>query len=52
MEYIHYALDFLSILFIYIVIIKIYMVIANYIGEKLGLGKFFMNLWEKMRKNK
>lgn len=52
MNYIHYALDLLSILFIYIAITKIYMVVANYIGEKLGFGKFFMHLWEKVRKDK
>ncbi|MCY6354406.1 hypothetical protein [Clostridium sp. ZS2-4] len=50
MDYIQYVLKILSVLFIYIVIIKIYMVVANYVGEKLGIGKFFIYLCKKIKK--
>ncbi|MDF2546134.1 MAG: hypothetical protein K0R93_1032 [Anaerosolibacter sp.] len=48
MEYIQLTL----ILFIYTVLIGIFMKVANYVGEKLGMGKFFINLWQKTRKSK
>lgn len=51
MDYIHYALNFLIVLFFYMVIMKIYMGIANYVGEQLGIGKFIIYLWGKIRKN-
>ncbi|TCO68881.1 hypothetical protein [Marinisporobacter balticus] len=44
MDYLQYALKVLSVLFIYIVIMKIYMGVANYVGEQLGLGKFLIHL--------
>lgn len=50
MDYIYYALSILIVLFIYIAIIKIYMWVANYIGEHLGFGKFFICLWHKIRR--
>lgn len=50
MDYIHYALSVLIVLFIYIAITKFYMLVANYIGEHLGFGKFFMYLWRKIRR--
>jgi hypothetical protein len=46
MEYIQLVL----LLFIYTAIIGIFMKVANYVGEKLGIGKFFINLWQKTRK--
>ena len=49
MDYIHYALNILIDIFIIIVITKICMVVANYVGEQLGLGKFFIHLWQKIR---
>ncbi|MDF2673788.1 MAG: hypothetical protein K0R09_2053 [Clostridiales bacterium] len=52
MAYILYALKVLIIVFIYIVIIGFFMRVASYIGEKLGFGNFFLNLLQKIRKNK
>jgi hypothetical protein len=50
MEYIQYVLKVLMVVFIYIVIIGILMRVANYVGEQLGFGKFFLNLWQKIRR--
>lgn len=50
MDFIYYTLKVLMLLFIFIVIIKICVGIANYIGEQLGFGKFFIYLWGKIRK--
>ncbi|MCB2307261.1 hypothetical protein LGL08_10220 [Clostridium estertheticum] len=52
MDYIHYALDILIGIFIIIVITKIYMMAANYVGEQLRLGKFLIYLWRKIRMRK
>ncbi|MBX4271955.1 hypothetical protein [Clostridium estertheticum] len=52
MGYIHYALNILISIFIIIVITKIYMMVANYVGEQLRLGKFFIYLWRKIRMKK
>ncbi|MBM7870912.1 hypothetical protein JOC70_002406 [Clostridium pascui] len=50
MDYIQYILNFLAILFIYIVITKVYMTVANYVGKHLGFGKLFMLLLERLKK--
>jgi hypothetical protein len=50
MDYIHYVLNISIVLVIVIVITKICMVVAAYVGEQLGVGKFLINLWRKMRK--
>ncbi len=42
------AFKFLTLIFIYIGITRIFMEIANLIGEKLGIGKFIVYLWEKI----
>ncbi|MBW9172836.1 hypothetical protein K2F43_16650 [Clostridium estertheticum] len=52
MDYIHYALNILISIFIIIVITKIYMMVAKYIGEQLRLGKFLIYLWRKIRMKK
>lgn len=52
MEYIQNVLKVLLVVFMYIAIIGIFMRVANYVGEQLGFGKFFLNLWQKVRKNK
>ncbi len=52
MEYIQFSLAVLVTLFVYTIIIGIFMKVANYIGEKLGIGKFFINLWQKTRRYK
>jgi hypothetical protein len=49
MEYIQYVLKVLIVVFIYIVIIRFIMNVANYIGEKLGFGKFFFKLIAKVK---
>ena len=51
MDYIYYALGISIGLFIYIIITKVYMMIANYVGEQLGIGKFLIYLWGKIRRN-
>ncbi|WP_165000275.1 hypothetical protein [Anaerophilus nitritogenes] len=50
MEYIRNILNVGVVVFIFILGVKIYMKIASYIGERLGLGKFFINLCKKIRK--
>lgn len=52
MEFIQYILRILFVVFSYIVIIGIIMRVANYIGEKLGFGKFFLGLFERIKKRK
>ena len=47
---IKFVLGVLFVLFIYIIITKIFMEVANYVGEKLGFAKFFKYLWRKIRK--
>lgn len=49
-DYVDYALELLIALFICIVIIKVYIEVAYRIGERLGFGRFFMYLWQKIRK--
>ncbi len=50
MDYIQYVLGVLSVIFMFIVIMKIYMGVANYVGKKLGIGKSLIYLWQKIRK--
>ncbi|MBS4536169.1 hypothetical protein GOQ29_11135 [Clostridium sp. D2Q-14] len=42
-------LRLVMILFIWIVIIRIFMNFINNIGKRLGIGKFFVNLLKKVR---
>lgn len=44
MNEIKFVIGILLVLVFYIFLTKIFMNFANYIGEKLGLGKFFTNL--------
>lgn len=44
MKYIQLGLVVLVALFVYTAIIGIFMKVANYVGEKLGIGKSFINL--------
>lgn len=48
MDYIHYALEAFIVLLYFIVIIKICMWVAGYVGKKLGIAKFLMYLWRKI----
>jgi len=52
MDYVKYVLNILAVLFIVMVITKIWMVIANYISEQFGIGKFFCKLIMKIRKRR
>lgn len=51
METVNFILHFLALIFFSLVFTKIFMRIANFIGEQLGLGKFFMCLLKKISKN-
>lgn len=50
MRYIYDAFGFLIFLFIFILIIKVYMCVANYVGKKIGFGDIFIWIWQKIRK--
>ena len=50
--YIHFALNILIVIILVVVIIRISTVVANYVGEQLGIGKFIINLWNKIRKSR
>ena len=50
MEYIYYAVNIFFVIVIYIAIAKVCLWVANYIGEKLGVGKFIIHLWRKIIK--
>lgn len=52
MEYIKLGLGVLVVLFVYMAITGIFMKAANYVGERLGIGKFFINLCKNIRKCK
>ena len=52
MEYIYNAFDILMAIVASIITVKIYMLVANYIGEQIGIGKFLIYLWGKIRKKK
>jgi len=48
-EYILYIFRVLTAIAIFIFITRIFMIVAAYIGEKLGFGKFFVDIWEKIK---
>lgn len=52
MDSIMYVLRFLYVLFLFIVIIKVLMNIANHIGERVGFEEFFMHLLQLQKKKK
>lgn len=52
MGLINYILKVLAVLFLFIVMTKIFMAIAGYIGKQFGFGRFFINLWERAMKRK
>lgn len=49
MEYIQDAFGFLIVIVLFIGMVKVCMWVANDIGEKLGIGKFIINLWKKIK---
>lgn len=51
MDYINFIFSVLVTIIIYIVLIKFFMQIANYIGKKLGIGVFVMKLIKKIKKS-
>ena len=48
MESIKLGLTIFFTLFFYVALIGVFLKIANYIGEKLGIGKFLIRLWKKL----
>ena len=52
MDYIENILRFLIVIFVVIVITRIYMRVAAYVGAKFGMGKFLIALMQKIRSNK
>jgi len=48
-DYILYIFRVLIVIFIFVFITRIFMIVAAYIGEKLGFGKFFVDIWEKIK---
>lgn len=52
MDFIHFILKVLALLFMVIAIIRVYMAVAAYIGESFGFGKAFQYLWEKVKGEK
>lgn len=50
MDYINGSLKVLMGVILFIVIIKIFMELANYIGKQLGFGNLFIGIWQKIRK--
>lgn len=50
MNHIQFALGFLIVLFVYIVITKIFIEVAAYIGGQLRFADFFIKLLRKIKK--
>ena len=50
MEKIYDLIKLSVAIFVFIAIIRIYMEVANYVGEKLGIGKFFISLLSRIRR--
>ncbi len=48
MEYFQNALRFVLILYVNVVIIGVFMKVANRVGEFLGIGRFIILIWEKL----
>jgi|LGVE01.1.fsa_nt_gb hypothetical protein len=49
MDYIRFVFNVLITVAIYIVFIKVLMIIAEYIGKKIGISKFIIAVWNKMK---
>lgn len=45
-----FILKVIVIIFIWILLMRIFMKVANFVGEQIGLGKFITGLLEKIRK--
>lgn len=50
MDFIREILGISIVILWFIVIAKFYMIVAAYIGEKLGFADFFINLCKKIRR--
>lgn len=48
MGLIQFAMNFTILIFINLLIIKLFMIVAKYIGEKLGFAKKLKYLWIKI----
>ncbi len=44
----NYTANYLAGIVIVVVMAKILMFAANYIGERIGIGKFLIGLWQKL----
>ncbi len=49
MDYIYLSFKIITLLFIFIAIMKIYRIIAGYIGEQLGIAEFFIKLYHRIK---
>ncbi len=47
MDYIYLTFKTITLLFIFILIMKIFRIVASYIGNQLGIGEFFIKLYHK-----
>ena len=47
-EYIQFILKVSIFFIILMVYIKLYMILAGFVGEKLGIGNFIIRLWRKI----
>ncbi len=45
----NYYITILLVLIFLVVILGVWMRVANYIGDKIGIGRFLLWLWESMR---
>lgn len=52
MNHIQNVFKFLIVILVFIVMIRIYIRVAACVGEQFGIGKLFINLWEKIRRTK
>jgi hypothetical protein len=50
MDYIYFAFNMLIVIVIVMINVKICMLVANFIGERIGIGKFLIYLCGKLRK--
>jgi uncharacterized membrane protein YwzB len=50
MDYVYNAFDILIVIVMVMISVKLCMLVANYIGERIGIGKFLIYLWGKIRK--
>ncbi|WP_157047207.1 hypothetical protein [Alkaliphilus metalliredigens] len=52
MNYIQYVFNTVVYTVMVIFIVRIYMIIAAYIGDLFGIGDFFIGLYERIKRSK